>query len=389
MNHPARIAGSPSDQDSSLPGWVYHDADFFDSEAELVLRPAPQIICHVSDLANPGDWRTLRYLDESIVAVRGADGVVRAFANICRHRGACLVDGDAGCSRLLTCPYHGWSYRLDGSLAGLPRREDYGAVDVRRLGLIAFEVEIWRGFVFVCLSPGGMTVAEMMAPFEEQIAPYRLEDLRALGRVTIRPRGVNWKVLTDNYSDGLHIAVAHPGLTRLFGRDYGIEAGPHVDRMWGRLRETPSPAPSERAYQALLPRADHLPDDCQRLWLYFKLWPNLAFDIYPDQIDFMQFLPISAGETLIREISYAIPDQRREMRAARYLNWRINRQVNAEDTGLCERVNDGMRSPSYRPGPLGDSEVCLKSFANKLRALIPEARLKRAPPRGWSGRSTG
>jgi phenylpropionate dioxygenase-like ring-hydroxylating dioxygenase large terminal subunit len=127
-----------------------------------------------------------------------------------------------------------------------------------------------------------------------------------------------------------------------------------------------------------------LPESHQRKWLYYKLFPNVAFDIYPDQVDFMQFLPVSSTETVIREISYALPDERREMRAARHLNWRINRRVNAEDTELITRVQLGMQSPSYKPGPLGTSEVCLRSFAQKLRKLIPEARLAEAPPPGWS-----
>jgi phenylpropionate dioxygenase-like ring-hydroxylating dioxygenase large terminal subunit len=97
----------------------------------------------------------------------------------------------------------------------------------------------------------------------------------------------------------------------------------------------------------------------------------------------MQFLPVSATETVIREISYALPDDRREMRAARHLNWRINRRVNEEDTELITRVQQGMASPSYVAGPLGASELCLRSFARKLRAMIPEARLDRPPAPGW------
>ena len=89
---------------------------------------------------------------------------------------------------------------------------------------------------------------------------------------------------------------------------------------------------------------------------------------------------------MIREISYAFPDDRREMKAARYLNWRINRRVNAEDTELITRVQLGMQSPSYAAGPLGTSEVCLRSFARKLRRMIPEARLERPPAPGWSAR---
>src|SRR5581483_3488753 len=95
-----------------------------------------------------------------------------------------------------------------------------------------------------------------------------------------------------------------------------------------------------------------LPPARQRLWTYFKLWPNTAFDIYPDQIDFMQFLPASPTQTLIREIAYVDPDSRREMRAARYLNWRINRQVKLEDKALIERGQAGMVSSSFVAGPL-------------------------------------
>src|SRR5262249_17156119 len=141
---------------------------------------------------------------------------------------------------------------------------------------------------------------------------------------------------------------------------------------------------SERMYQKYLPLMAHLPEERQRLWAYFKLWPNVAFDIYPDQIDFMQFVPVSATSTIIREIAYVHPDARREMKAARYLNWRINRQVNNEDTDLINRVQAGMASSSYDVGPLGPTEVCLRQFARKLRALAPVARYRQRPPPGWS-----
>lgn len=358
----------------SLPGWLYHDPDFFRAEMDAVIRPSWQVVCHVSDIAKPGDWHSLDYLGESLLAIRGDDGAVRAFHNVCRHRASQLVDGAAGCAKKLVCPYHGWTYEKDGRLSGVPGKSDYPGLAMDRLGLKPVDMEIWQGFVFVRLESGGPSVARMMAPYDEMVAPYRFEELEAVGRVTLRPRPVNWKNVADNYSDGLHIPVAHPGLTRLFGRGYGIEANDHVDRMWGDLVDRPSANLSERAYQKFLPPVAHLPAERQRHWLYFKLWPNVAFDIYPDQVDFMQFLPVSATETLIREISYALPDDRREMRATRYLNWRINRQVNAEDTALIARVQRGMESRSYEPGPLGESEVCLRAFARKLREILPEAR---------------
>ena len=117
----------------------------------------------------------------------------------------------------------------------------------------------------------------MMAPYADELEAYHFEALQPSGRVTLRTRAVNWKAIGDNYSDGLHITVAHPGLARLFGRGYGFEAAPWVDKMWGRLRNEPSDNQSERAYQALLPDVEHLPATCKRLWAYYKLWPNIAF----------------------------------------------------------------------------------------------------------------
>ena len=370
--------------DMSLPGWLYFDPEFFEAEKKAFLRAAPQVVCHESEIAEPGEWRSLEYLDESVIVIRGDDRTVRAFANVCRHRGSRLVDGTGGCARVLTCPYHAWSYARDGRLVGVPHRSEYPGLRTEDHGLVPVALEKWHGFLFVTLEPGAPSVAEMMAPYADEVALYKFEELRAIGRVTLRPRPLNWKTIADNYSDHLHIAVGHPGLTRLFGRNYRIEAREHVDRMEGDLVETESTNPSERTYQRYLPAVDHLPPSHRRKWLYFKLFPNVAFDIYPDQVDFMQFLPVSASETVIREISYALPDERREMKAARYLNWRINRRVNAEDTELITRVQLGMQSASYEAGPLGKSEVCLRSFAKKLRTLIPEARLSSPPPPGWT-----
>ncbi len=368
----------------SLPGWLYFDPEFFEAEKAAFLRAAPQVVCHESEISQPGEWRSLDYLGESVIAIRGDDGRCRAFSNVCRHRGSRLVDGTGGCAKVLTCPYHAWSYGRDGRLVGVPHRREYPGLKTEDHGLFPVPLEQWRGFLFVTLEPGAPPVAEMMAPYEAEVAPYRLEELRVMGRVTLRPRPLNWKTIADNYSDHLHIPVGHPGLTRLFERNYRIEAKEWVDRMEGDLVEKDSANPSERAYQHLLPEAKHLPASHRRKWLYYKLFPNVAFDIYPDQVDFMQFLPVSATETVIREISYALPDERREMKAARYLNWRINRRVNAEDTELITRVQLGMQSPAYVAGPLGTSEVCLRSFARKLRAMIPEARLPFPPAAGWS-----
>lgn len=376
------VASLVEDEALGLPAWIYHDRDFFELEKQALFRTSWQLVCHQNDIPKPGDYHCLDILGEPVIAVRGDDGVVRSFYNVCRHRASRLLDAPKGqCGKRITCRYHGWTYALDGRLIGVPHRDSFEAFDLKQYGLATLEQEIFLGFIFVRFAPGLPSVREMAAPYIDELMLYRLEEVIPQGRVTLRPRAVNWKQVADNYSDGLHIPVAHPGLTRIFGDGYGIEAQPWIDKMWGPLRDVPSSNWSERLYQRLLPKVEHLPADRQRLWIYFKLWPNVAFDIYPDQVDFMQFLPVSPTETVIREIAYVHPDSRREMRAARYLNWRINRQVNREDTGLINRVQEGMGSASYTVGPLNRKEVCLRSFARRMRSMIPESRLRKAPAR--------
>jgi phenylpropionate dioxygenase-like ring-hydroxylating dioxygenase large terminal subunit len=364
----------------SLPAWLYHDPDFFELEKQKIFRTSWQLVCHQNDIPSTGDYYSFDFLGESIVVLRAEDGQVRSFHNVCRHRASRLVDGARGnCGKRLTCPYHAWTYALDGRLIGVPYKETFKGLKTQEHGLVPVEHEIFLGFIFVRLAPGLPSVREMAEPYMHELAAYRMEELVPQGRVTLRPRQVNWKNVADNYSDGLHINVAHPGLTRLFGKGYNIEAQLWIDKMSGALRDVESSNWSERLYQKLLPEVPHLPRERQRLWTYFKLWPNVAFDIYPDQIDFMQFLPVSPTETMIREIAYVHPDSRREMRAARYLNWRINRKVNLEDKALIERVQSGLSSSSYTAGPLSETEVCLRSFGRRMRSLIPEARHWRKP----------
>jgi phenylpropionate dioxygenase-like ring-hydroxylating dioxygenase large terminal subunit len=149
--------------------------------------------------------------------------------------------------------------------------------------------------------------------------------------------------------------------------------------MWGDGSNIRKDNLSNMLYDKYLPHMEHLPDDKQRYWLYYRLWPNLAFDIYPEQMDFMQFIPIDANTTMIREIAYALPDDRRETKVAQYLNWRINRQVNNEDTDLINLVQEGMNTNHFRSGPLASSEVCLIDSANKIREAIPISRQELKP----------
>lgn len=376
-----------AEPEQSLPAWTYRHAGFFDLEKERIFYRSWQIVCHVSDIPNPGDYYRFDLLDEPLIVVRDDTGEVRAYSNVCRHRAARLLDGEGGGPRghcaggVIRCPYHAWTYDLDGRLKSMPRASSYAGFDARSCRLPEFPVDLWMGFVFVAIDPATPRVSELMSPFQESLAPLRMAEMQPLGRVTLRPRDVNWKTIVDNFVDGLHIRVAHAGLRSIAGRNYQLDADDNLQHIRSQLTEDSSAGWSQRMYMSVLPDRDDLPEERRRLWEYFLLWPNTAFDIYPDRVDFMQMLPLGPGRTLIREVSYALPDERREMRLARYLNWRINRIVNREDHDLVSRVQHGLGSRGFERGPFSDDEVCLRAFAARVCREIPSAGLP-APPDG-------
>ena len=368
--------------DWSLPAWTYRDEDFLALEREKIFRPAWHLVCHVSDLAKSGDWQSFKMLGELAIVVRGKDGKIRAFHNVCRHRAARLLDGEAGnCGGRITCPYHAWSYGLDGRVLAVPFIEEYENFAKADHGLVPIEHDIFAGFVYVRFESGGPALAEEMTPVADEMALYRFKDMQPIGPIRSRIRHVNWKNASDNYVDALHIRVAHPGLDSLVRNTYRLEVDRGVDKIFADVEAVNSAGASVQAYRTLLPRVDHLPEERQKMWTYYRLWPSLMFDVYPDQIDFMQFIPLTATTCILRDGAYALPDDRREMKLARYFNQRLNRDVNSEDRSLIERVQDGMGSSSFAAGPLGRNEICLRNFAARMRATIPISREQEKPSR--------
>lgn len=366
--------------ETGLPAWTYTDQDFFALEREKIFRSGWQIVCHESDVAENGAYATLDFMGALAFIVRGQDGVLRAYKNICRHRAARLLDETFGqCSSRIVCPYHAWTYDLQGRLVGVPEQAGYEAFDKSDYGLKPLELGECGGFLFVRMGEGGPSFEEFSAPLREEFGVYNTKEMRALGRITLRERQVNWKIAVENYVDKLHLPVAHDGLNGLVGDTYVLKIEGDVYRIEASVETLPDQSLSAQAYRKYLPDTDHLPEARRRQWLYLKLWPNLAFDIYPDQIDFMQFIPLAPDRTLLREISYALPDARREMRLVRYLNWRINRVVNLEDKDVIERVQAGLAGGDYEPGPISRDEICLRDFAERMRRELPVAMERRKP----------
>tara|TARA_B100001105_G_scaffold250636_1_gene239222 strand:- start:153 stop:1322 length:1170 start_codon:yes stop_codon:yes gene_type:complete len=368
----------------SLPAWTYTSNEFFELEKNSLFLCNWQLICHTSNIPDIGDYFTLNLFHERILVIKGNDNVIRAFHNVCSHRATKLIDKNSGnCKKRISCPYHAWGYDLQGNLIKVPHQNEFKELDKSKHGLKPIEMEIFQGFIFVKLiSTDGPSVANQFNPYLEEIKPYRFEELEPLGRVTMRHRSVNWKQIADNYVDALHIPVAHPGLSALVGKSYGLEVSSNdglIHKMWGDGRKIRKNNLSNKLYDKFLPKIEHLDEDKQRFWLYYRMWPNLAFDVYPEQMDFMQFIPLNSTTTMIREIPYALPDHKKEMKAARYLNWRINRQVNKEDTKLINLVQEGMSTSGFVTGPLAESEICLIDSANKIRKYIPVSNIDEKP----------
>ncbi|MDP9011338.1 MAG: aromatic ring-hydroxylating dioxygenase subunit alpha [Pseudomonadota bacterium] len=384
-------AGLDSDTEArlshALPAWVYNHPELTRLELERILMPSWQIVCHANSIPSTGDYQTFDLGPESVLVLRDRDGSIRAFHNVCRHRGARLLDDAGTCAATITCPYHGWSYRHDGGLIGTPSRETFPGLDRAAYGLRPVRTDVAFGFIFVCLAADAsgnypQPVAKTWGWLGAELAPYRCEEMVPLGPISCDVWNVDWKIAMDNYLESYHVPIGHPGLYRMFTPDYDDQATvPGVARGISWLREKRSPRWSEGLYQSLIGRAvQDIPPDQRRCWRFYSALPNLGIDVYPDQLDFFQVLPAGPGTCIIRSAVFGLPNASRELRAARYLSNRINNSVNDEDKWLCERVQRGLASSSYKPGPLSRLERSMLEFHDLLRERIPEFRLAAAPP---------
>lgn len=368
----------------SLPAWAYQSDELIDIEYENLILPSWQFVRHVSEVPNPGDYATLDMKKDSILVMRGQDGNLRAFMNVCRHRAAKLLTGKGNCRARITCPYHGWSYDLTGELKGLPAEKTFPGVEKDKLGLKPIELEILSGMVFTRVVSGGPSLRESFGDMADVIAEYHLEEMVPGGTPWIDKWDCNWKIAVDNNLENYHIPVGHPGLNRMFDSDLtGIINSHGVAYSKSVLKGIPSPNRAERMYQHLAKGAfRQLSDAARQTWTFFSLAPNIGLDIYPDSFDIFQILPLSGTTCQMRYPIYVRPEASREERAMQYLNARINRQVGLEDRELCERVQHGMGSHGYEPGPLSNYEHAVLDFHDRIRAACPVVNDAEAPVSG-------
>ncbi|WP_225029627.1 aromatic ring-hydroxylating oxygenase subunit alpha [Xinfangfangia pollutisoli] len=370
---------------SGLPAWTYDSKALFALERAQVFLSHWQVAGHESDIPNPGDWLTFDLLGERALVVRGQDGVPRAFLNLCRHRGARVVDGTAGtCRGALICPFHGWVYNLDGSLRGAARPETFDkGFDRAQFGLKPVEMQIFAGFLFLRFRPGPQPdVADLLAPYAADFAANRAETLvpaQTASWTTELP--VNWKSVRDVDNEGYHVALAHPALQDLYGRDYRdiyLPGGLHVS--YGIFGDRPGRRWSVRQYIQHTPEQPHLPPHLKRNWAYYGLFPNTVFAFTPEGAQYYHDLPIEPSRTLLTGRQYRYPNETRQMRLARYLATRIDRETSAEDQQLSIWSNESMLSEGFEGFHLSDLEYGLRRHHDQLRRLLPVTTRAEPPP---------
>lgn len=383
-DRPATPIGVPKAWDRrGLPAWTYHSPALFDIERTAVFLNHWQVAGHVNDIPAPGDWRSFDLLGERAVILRGQDGVVRAFHNLCRHRGARVLDGAAGnCRGAMVCPFHGWVYNLDGSLRGAARPETFGDLDRSKFGLKHVEMEIWQGFIFLRFLPGPQpSVAECLQPYAADFQGFRAEGLLPAGRHGYWGKTpVNWKSVCDVDNEGYHVALAHPALQELYGTSYGdIFHANGLSQSNATYGDRPGRRWSVRNYVRLSPLQTWLPPHLQRAWNYYGFFPNAVFIFTPEAVQFYQEIPISATETWMSFYGYRQPEEDRQTRIARYLAARIDRETSAEDQQLTIWSNESMRSSAFEGFHLSDLEYGVRLHHDKLRRLLPVAALEQSP----------
>jgi phenylpropionate dioxygenase-like ring-hydroxylating dioxygenase large terminal subunit/AcrR family transcriptional regulator len=384
LNAYSRSDGDAQPAFETLPPWVYRDPEFHELENEYVFRRHWLLVGHASQAPATGDYMTLDVAGERALVIRDDDGALRAFHNVCRHRASRVVAGATGsCGGSIVCPYHGWTYGYDGRLQSVPSGQGFDQLDKSRLGLPEVALEEWMGFVFVRFAEGGPSVAETLSPLAEIAEHFRFAELKPWGSRFSLSCDFNWKMFSEDESEGFYIPTGLSAMRRLFGepRPHDASAGA-VAQPFAVLRDEASAVWSERAYQRLLPEVPHLREECRRAWTYYGIFPTTVFLLTPDLVGTYQVLPDGPERCTIQRFAVALEDDRREMRAARYLNRRIGRNIIKEDIEFCSWTDAGVRSSSYQGSVLSGQESGVWRFHERIRQLIPVAGLPDSPPTG-------
>jgi choline monooxygenase len=329
----ARALGvSPIARAQTIPSAWYVGPRFHELDRVAVFAASWQPVARVDQVAKPGQFAIGTVADNPIIAARDQDGTLRAFYNVCRHRGGPLATCD-GTDTVLKCHYHGWTYRLDGSLRGVPAFDRVELFDKADFGLVPVAVATWESLVFVHLGAKPEPITTPFAGIAERIAPQRLGG-KTFHRRTTYEVACNWKVYVDNYLEGYHVPHVHPELTKLYDyRSYVTEVFPWYSLQHSALSSEPNiyaPGGGEA--------------------FYYWVFPNLMLNILPGRLQTNVVQPIAANRC--RVIFDYFYDDTSSPAAQRRIEEDLTfaDDVQREDIEICEHVQRGLNSFAYDRG---------------------------------------
>ncbi len=332
--------------------------------------------------AEPGTQHSVETGAGGVLVVRDDDGVLRAFANVCRHRGHELVPcGNTVKRHSIVCPYHAWTYRLDGTLrvapGGFRKLEGF---DTTEFGLAELDAVEWHGYLFVDPSGEAGPFVDHVAGLEAIVAPYRQEDLVTVATHSYELQ-TNWKVIVENYQECYHCSSIHPELCRVSPPQSGENLEPDGEWVGGWMALTPGAETMSLDGRSAGVMIEGLSDVEQRTVMYLVAFPNLLISLHPDYVMTHVLRPVAADRTHV-ECSWAFPREVAEREgfdpAYAVDFWDL---TNRQDWAACESVQRGLSSPHAIPGPMAPEEDGVYQFVSRIaRAYAGLGRADEAHP---------
>ena len=347
------------------PKGIYSSPDILALEQERIFGAGWLCAGRADEIARPGDYMTFEMGPQPVILVRGKDGAVLAHANTCRHRMMRLVEGKGNASRF-TCPYHAWTYGLDGGLVAAPHMDQTSCFDKKELSLADIRCEIYQGWIYVTLNGGARPVADMLAPLTSVIERYGQEHYRTIFTEE-HVWDTNWKCLTENFMESYHLPVAH---RETVGANFTVsentfgEAGDEDDFAFQFFTKTEG-APVGRAH----PANDRLEGDWRRTSVMPTVFPSHMYVLAPDHLWYLSLQPDGVGRTRIRygaALAPEVMDSADDSLALIAEKKAFLDKVQVEDKHVVEGIFNGAMSPLAVPGPLSWMEQENHQFARYL-----------------------
>ena len=327
----------------TLPSHLYTDPAVFVAEKEKIFARSWQVVGHRDQVTNAGDYFTTELVGEPLLIVRGTDGKLRGFYNVCRHRAGPPAEG-CGSRKLFRCGYHGWTYGLDGSLISATEIDGVEGFRAEDFSLKPVRTEEWFGFVFVNLNPVNLNaqarpLRESLGELPKQAEKFHFAGMKLFERRTY-DMNCNWKTYVDNYLEGYHLPSVHPGLNReLDFNAYVVEPYERHVRQFSPIRGAQPGDTTPRRYQEA---GEDLTTD------YFWIFPNWMLNCYPDNISLNIVVPLEPERSLAI-FEWYLPEKDHSSPAAK-ASVEFSDQIQMEDVGICEIVQKNLRSRSYSRG---------------------------------------